>query len=92
MIEHSHRLVEPLTLAVTYSGATSAAVLWGLHISDVGVIVSMLIAGAGLAVNIWATLRRERREQEQHRLMKETLRNGLPLAVPHSSIGDDRRA
>jgi small neutral amino acid transporter SnatA (MarC family) len=76
MIEHVHRVVEPLALPVTYGAATTAAVLWGLHISDAGVIVSVFIAAAGFAVNVWATLRRERREQERHRLVMETLRNG----------------
>jgi len=79
MIEHSHHLpasVKPLSLAVTSIGASTAAVLWGLHLSDIGVIVSMLVAFLGFGIHLWATLRSDQRAQEQHDATMELLRNG----------------
>lgn len=39
--------------AVTYGGAASTFVIWGLHLSDVAAIVSACVALAGLGVQIW---------------------------------------
>ena len=38
---------------VTYTGAGATAVLWGLHISDVCMIVSATAAVVGVTMQIW---------------------------------------
>lgn len=62
--------------AATYGGAASAFVFWGLRLADWGVIVSALVAVTGLAVQVFMTLRRDKRERELHRARMETLHSG----------------
>lgn len=46
--------------AITYTGATSTLVFWGLHISDMAAIVSTLCAVAGVLLQIYVVFRRNR--------------------------------
>lgn len=52
-----------------YGGAAVTGVLWGLSVSDVAVIGSMIVAVLGFCVHAWATIRKDRRELEQHKAM-----------------------
>lgn len=61
--------------AATYGGAGGAFVLWGLHLSDLGVIVSAIVALAGFAVQLYLAVVRERREREFYRQRMETMRD-----------------
>jgi hypothetical protein len=84
----TYNIVEKLGEVTTYSGATAAAVFWGLQISDVGVIVSTLIAVLGFGVHVWAHIRRERRDQERHRLVMEMMKSGTAQIDVGASQGD----
>lgn len=56
--------------SMTYGGA-GTAVVSGLTLSQAGVIVGIVVGITGLCFQIWATLRRDRREAEAHKLRKE---------------------
>lgn len=45
-------------LPVTIGGSVSATVFWGLHISDIAVIVSALAAVMGVALQFYVAMRR----------------------------------
>ncbi len=47
-------------LPITLGGSVSATVFWGLHISDVAVIVSALAAVLGVVLQFYIALRRIR--------------------------------
>lgn len=51
---------------VTYGGATASIALWGLHISEICVIVSTLVSVLGLALQIWLATYRIRRLERGH--------------------------
>lgn len=50
---------------MTYGGA-SMAVFSGLTWNQIGVIVGIVVGVAGLCLQLWYTLRRDRREHEAH--------------------------
>lgn len=50
----------------TYGGATASIALWGLHISEICVIVSTLVSVLGLALQIWLATYRIRRLERGH--------------------------
>lgn len=45
-------------LPVTLAGSASATVFWGLHISDIAVIISAFAAVAGVALQFYVAMRR----------------------------------
>lgn len=45
---------------ITYGAASSSLVIWGLHLSEWGVLVSMLCAICGVAVQLYAAQRKLR--------------------------------
>ncbi len=53
--------------AAMYGGAMATGVFWGLSVSDIAVILSAFVAFLGFLVHAWATIRKDRREQEQHK-------------------------
>lgn len=53
----------------TYSSAASAGVFWGLHLSDLGVVVSSLAAVCGVVIQLMLYLNTR----------KETKRGNTPL-------------
>lgn len=59
--------VEVAARTATYGGATSAVAAWGLSWPEIAAIVGAVVAIAGLAVQVWAAIRRDRREAELHR-------------------------
>lgn len=48
---------------VTYAGAGSTLVFWGLHISDIAAIISTLCAVIGVGLQIYVVFRRNRHKQ-----------------------------
>lgn len=62
--------------ATTYLAAATSGVLWGFSISDLAVLVSTGVAVFGFLLHLWATLRRDRRQTEAHRLMMEKAKDG----------------
>lgn len=52
---------------MTYGGGASAVAAWGLSWPEVAAVVGAVVAVIGLAVQIWAAVRRDRREAELHR-------------------------
>ncbi len=58
---------------MTYGGATTA-VIGGLSLNHIGVIVGIVVGVAGLCLQLWYTLRKDRREAEAHRWRRE---NGI---------------
>lgn len=48
---------------VTYTGAGSTLVFWGLHISDIAAIISTLCAVIGVGLQIYVVFRRNRHKQ-----------------------------
>ena len=70
MSNHSHYAgtsVEMTGQTMTYGGAASAVAAWGLSLPELAAIVGAVVAVAGLVVQVWATVRRDRREKELHR-------------------------
>lgn len=59
MHQHLQKVAENAP-AVTYSATGSAVLFWGLHLSDIAVFVSMLTSICGLALQFYATVRRNR--------------------------------
>lgn len=89
-LDQAHHVTEKLSEVATYGGATSAGILWGLQISDIGVIVSVVVAVLGFAVSLWFHITRERREQEQHKLIMEMMRRGASTVDVKASQGNGR--
>lgn len=58
--------------AITYTAGGSTAVLWGLHLSDIGVIVSAFATVLGVILQFYVTIHKikmlERDQKEQARL------------------------
>lgn len=52
---------------MTYGGGASAVAAWGLSWPEMAAVVGAVIAVLGFAVQVWAAVRRDRREQELHR-------------------------
>lgn len=75
----------------TYGGAGSAIVLWGLQLSEWGVIVSAFVAVLGFVVHCYYAHRRDRRAQEQHKATLERIRNADAAPYSHASSGDGQR-
>lgn len=44
---------------------------WTLSVTDIAILVSVLLSGLSFALHVWATLRRDRREQEAHNTIQE---------------------
>jgi len=59
-------LMEPTAQTMTYGGG-GTAVLAGLSLNELGVVIGILVGLAGLALQVWLGLRRDKREQELHR-------------------------
>lgn len=51
----------------TLSGAAAAVSSWGLSLNAVFAMVGCGVAVAGFLLNLWATLRRDRREAVEHK-------------------------
>lgn len=64
-------LTDPNThaAAVTVTGAAASATFWGLKVSDLGVMVSSLVAVMGLCVQVFVFLetRRHNKAREEKR-------------------------
>lgn len=58
--------------AITYTGGGSALMFWGLHISDVGVIISAVATLTGVFLQLYVTMHKmrmlERDQKESERL------------------------
>lgn len=55
-------IAEKVSGVAMYGGTASTILVWGLRLPDVAAMVSVLVALIGLGLNVWATLRRDRRE------------------------------
>lgn len=63
-------------VTVTYGGAVTSFALWGLQISEIGVLISAFVAICGLALQFYVTVKREKRAREEHKVKLESMRNG----------------
>lgn len=70
-----HHATDHTALFTTYGGVIASVTLYDLRISELGVIVSALVAVSGFMLHLWITLKRNQREKELHRLQMEILRN-----------------
>lgn len=52
---------------MTYGGGAGAVAAWTLSLGDVAAVVGACVAVIGLALQVWVTLRRDKREAELHR-------------------------
>lgn len=59
-----------------YGGAGAAIASWGFSVGDVAVVVSTIVAVLGFVLHAWATIRRDRRQADAHRILKEKHENG----------------
>lgn len=59
--QHIHRIVGDNAPAITYTGAGASVVFWGLHVSDICMIVSTLATVCGVLLQIFIALHRIRR-------------------------------
>lgn len=59
---------------VTYASAASAVTVWGLHISEIAVMVSSLAAVCGALIQVLSYL--DRRRSDRQRGVTETETNG----------------
>lgn len=67
---------------VTYGGATATAVFWGLHVSDICMIVSTLVTLCGFGLQMFIALHRLRRLERAQDATKLAVG-----AVSHSAQG-----
>lgn len=67
------RLSEVATQSMTYGGA-GTAVAAGLTLSKLGVIVGIIVGLTGLCLQGWATIRRDARETQAHRIQMARMR------------------
>lgn len=63
------QVTERLGEGGAYIGAVGAVTLWGLSVSEVAVTISALFAGLSFLVHLWASWRRDRREEKQLRIL-----------------------
>lgn len=57
---------------VTYAGSTASVLGW-MTSNEGGVVIGVVIAFIGLAVNVFFKLREDRRQQEEHELRMKAL-------------------
>jgi hypothetical protein len=55
--------------ASTYIATIATVTFWGLSISEIAVTFSAIVAGMSFAVHLWASIRRDRREERQLRIL-----------------------
>lgn len=71
--------------AITYTGGGSALVLWGLHLSDIGVLVSAVATLAGVFLQVYVTMHKmqmlERNQKESERLALIAAGQGIVAAA-----------
>jgi len=73
--------------AAMYGGAAATGVFWGLSVSDLAVIVSMIVAVLGFIIHAWATIRKDRRELERHNaIMAAGAARGEELHEVHGHV------
>ena len=56
--QHLQRVMDGAPV-ITYGGAGSTVLIWGLHLSDWAAIVSMIIAVCGFGLQIYVALLRK---------------------------------
>ena len=68
MFKHlmTEQMIDKGAQVTTFAGSAVSITVWGLDISDLGVIVSATVAVCGLVVHVWYTLRKDRRAQQAH--------------------------
>ncbi len=54
-----HKVMEHAA-AVTYTGSASTVLLWGLHVSDVAVIISCTATVVGVGLQVWVAVNKVR--------------------------------
>lgn len=59
--EHTIGAISNNAPAVTYSGAGAAVLFWGLHLSDIAVILSAFASICGVGLQFYVALHRIRR-------------------------------
>lgn len=67
MIEHHLSRAAENSPAITYASAGATAVFWGLHVSDICMILSTLATLCGVGLQIFLALHRIRRLEQQQR-------------------------
>ena len=55
---------------LTYGGTGSAAILWGLHITEIGVILSVLASFLGVGIQLYVAIRNTRADKRAARLLQ----------------------
>lgn len=75
----TEQVVEKGAEATTYVATVAAFSLWGLTAEEWAVTISAVVAAASFCVHLWATIRRDRREERVAKLFTET-----PLEEPGS--------
>lgn len=70
-ISHFPRVTEPPTL-MTLGGTASSFAFWGLHLSDIGVIVSSLASVCGVGLQFYVAMSRAKAAKRQ----QETRQDG----------------
>lgn len=61
-----------VTGVASLASASTSITLFGLSVSELGVIVSAFIAVATFGLHVWYTLRKDRRAREIHKRRLET--------------------
>lgn len=70
-VSQSHKFIEPPAF-LTAGATASTFMFWGLHLSDIGVIVSSLASLCGVGLQFYVVIRRVRAEKRQ----QETRQDG----------------
>lgn len=60
MNQHIIKAVADNAHTVTYTGASSAILFWGLHVSDIAAIISTACAVCGLMLQVYVVKQRRR--------------------------------
>lgn len=64
-----HQHIDPANTAgaVSLASAASSVTMFGLSMSEVGVIVSAIVAVVTCVLHVWYTLRKDKRAREIHK-------------------------
>lgn len=64
MATHAQKALDNAPV-LTYSGSTTALFFWGLHLSDIGVIVSSVASVCGVGLQFYVAISRARASRRQ---------------------------
>ena len=95
MIEHHIQRVADAGPALTYTGTTATVLFWGLHVSDIAVLLSTTASILGVTLQFYLALHRIRRLEHGQETAKKVIvavAKGARVAAQKSADNTSRIA